>query len=189
MHRHIDLPTPSQIVSAAKDAIFGKPLVTNVHRSVLVESIVAFALPDWRWCSSDYASYDFRRGDAKLEVKQSAFLQTWSNGRLSRPAWDIAPRTGYWDDGATWVSQPGRIADIYVLALHQVADHTADHRDPRQWQFFVIPTKSLPPTKRIGLAAARQLTDAVPFEGLRSRIEDALVMAKHESGLLETQAR
>ena len=182
------MPTPSDIVSAAADAIFGKPLVTNVYRSVLVEAMVASALPGWEWCSSDYASCDFRRGDVRLEVKQSSLLQTWSTGRFARPSWDIAPRTGYWLDGATWVAAPGRNADIYVLALHSVTDDTADHRDPRQWRFFVVLARSLPPAKRIGLAAIERLTDAVTFDGLSSRIEDALATGKHLGQPLETSS-
>lgn len=36
-----------KIVSLASQTLFGRPLVTNVYRSVLVEAMVAEALPDW----------------------------------------------------------------------------------------------------------------------------------------------
>ena len=172
------MATRDQIIASAATAIFGKPLVTNIYRSVIVEAIVASALSDWEWCSSDYAAYDFRRGESRLEVKQSAVLQTWSAERLSRPAWDIAPRTGFWVDGAKWVPTPGRNADLYVLGLHAVTDDTADHRDPRQWQFFVIPSKALPDTRTIGLSAAKRLVSPVGIDTLASKVEEMSAAAQ-----------
>ena len=109
------------VVKKASAFAFGRPLVMNVLRSIIVEAIVSEALSDWEWCAHDYASYDFRHGDGtRLEVKQSAARQTWSVGRHSRASWDIRPRTGYWNDGIEWVAQPGRNADIYVLAHHPI---------------------------------------------------------------------
>jgi hypothetical protein len=156
----------------ASEAIFGKPLVTNVYRSVIVEAIVAAALPTWKWCSSDYAGHDFERGSIKLEVKQSALLQTWSKSRLSKASWDIAPRTGFWVDGDTWVPSPGRNAHMYVLSLHTIADENADHRDPLQWQFYVIASRNLPDVKTIGVRAAEKLIAPVKLDRLNERVEE-----------------
>src|SRR5690606_20400567 len=50
------LAAGAQIVESASTAIFGRPLVVNIYRSVLVEAIIANALPDWEWCSTDYAA-------------------------------------------------------------------------------------------------------------------------------------
>ena len=172
------MTTTTDIVLSASAAIFGKPLVTNVYRSVIVEAIVATALPDWKWCSTDYSSHDFVRGRIRIEVKQSARRQTWSCGRLSRPSWDIAPRTGFWLNGVTWVPTPGRNADLYLLGLHSVTDERADHRDPLQWQFYVIPALALPDTKSIGLRAAEQLAAPVTLDRLPLRVEEAVAMIK-----------
>jgi len=165
------MTTRHQIVDAAAHFLFGKPLVVNVYRSILVEAMVAAALPDWDWCSADYASYDFRRGDLRLEVKQSALRQTWLGQRLSKPSWDIAPRTGYWTAGSTWVSRPGRNADVYIFALHDTVDETADHREPDQWNFFVVAATNLPPVKRIGLAAVSRLAKPVLYAALAKAID------------------
>jgi hypothetical protein len=175
--------TSAEIVSAASAAIFGKPLITNIYRSVIVEAIIAAVLPDWGWCSSDYASYDFTRNNIRLEVKQSAVRQTWSVERFSRPSWDIAPRTGHWLNGITWVPAPGRNADLYILALHPVTNETADHRDPAQWLFFVVPTAYLPETKRIGLRAVEQLASAVSVEQLPNRVDEIVTLIKPRADL------
>lgn len=142
----------------------------NVYRSVVVEAIVATALPDWEWCSADYASCDFRRNDGiRLEVKQSALRQSWGS-KLARPGWDIAPRTGYWNEGINWVAAPGRNADIYILALHAVTDEAADHRNPAQWAFYVVAAVDLPAQKSIGHSSLERLAVPVLFEGLGNEV-------------------
>lgn len=166
----MNTPTPSAIVATATATVFDRPLVTNVYRSVLSEAIVAAALPDWTWCSADYAAHDFVRDGVRLEVKQSALRQSWETTRPSKPSWDIAERKVLWN-GERWIPSPGRNADIYVLALHAVADESADHQDATQWCFFVIAAMDLPATKRLGLAGAQRLTTAVPFADLRASVE------------------
>lgn len=155
----------SEVIAAASNAIFGKPLVTNVYRSVIVEAMIAGALADWQWCSADYAEYDFIHPDGtRLEVKQSAMKQTWATKGQPKPSWDIAQRKKLWRD-ETWVEAPGRNADIYVLGLHDDIGDAADHREPAQWIFFVIPAHRLPTTKRLSLPTARLLTEPVVLDG------------------------
>ncbi|HER8900605.1 TPA: hypothetical protein VMX41_001798 [Streptococcus pyogenes] len=162
-----------EITATAASAIFGKPLITNVYRSIVVEAIIAAALPDWRWVSADYFEYDFVHADGtRLEVKQSALKQTWVTKGDAKPSWDVAERKGAWKDGK-WVPSPGRNADIYVLGLHDVIDETADHRDPAQWQFLVIPTSKLPTTARISLGPASRLANPVTVSGLPAAVAEA----------------
>ena len=161
------------IISKAASTIFGKPLVTNVYRSVIVEAIIDAALPvQWTWCSADYFEYDFVHADGtRLEVKQSAMKQTWQTVGTPRPQWDIAERKTVWIDNKR-VDAPGRNADIYVLGLHGVTDDTADHREPEQWRFFVVPTFSLPLAgKKIGLGPVGRLANAVDVVGLADAVE------------------
>jgi hypothetical protein len=164
-----------QIKFRASEAAFGKPLVTNVLRGLVAEAIVAAALePDWKWCSEDYAAFDFlHREGLRLEVKQSAAKHSWAKegARPSSVGFDIAARTGLWEDGVNWINPPGRNADIYVLAYHPVTDGSADHRDPHQWLFFVVLARDLPPSKRIGLASVRKLSTETTFNNLSRAVE------------------
>lgn len=144
----------------------------NVFRSVLVEAMVSTALPDWRWCSADYAPYDFERDDkVRLEVKQTALKQTWVSKSPSPPSWDIKPRTGIWRDGATWIPGVGRNADIYVLGLHPVVDQSADHRDPLQWLFYVLAASRLPDTQRLSASKANEISKPVSIGDLARQVE------------------
>jgi hypothetical protein len=166
-------PTADEIVSAVTAAMFGKPLVTNVFRSLLVEAMVAHVLaPGWSWCASDYSSWDFQTAEGlRLEVKQSAARQTWTlaGAGPSAARFDIAHRQGSWE-GPTWIHGRQRFAQIYILAHHAVAGLEADHRDPLQWVFYVIAAHQLPQSASIGLATVRRLAEAVPIDALAAEV-------------------
>lgn len=163
------------IIAKAAMSLFEKPLVTNIYRSVIVEAMIDEALPSsWRWCSEDYAGWDFvHEGGARLEVKQSAAKQSWKapTKGASAPAFDIAERTGHWQDGSDWIAGPGRNAEMYVFAFHPRTDDGADHRDPEQWLFYVVPTAALPKAKTIGLPRLRTLVDPCGFGQLADSVE------------------
>jgi hypothetical protein len=167
--------TGADIVARVAAAAFGKSLVTNNLRALLVEAMIDAALPaNWTWCSADYAGWDFESADGiRMEVKQAAAWQTWSTSISppSRCSFDIAARTGHYV-GANWIARTGRNADIYVLAHHPLTGAAADHREPAQWHFYVVPTHELPATsKSISLSGVRALAEVVDYDGLAERVE------------------
>ncbi len=166
-------PSVADVVARVSDAAFGRPLVTNVLRGHVAEAIVALTLePVWRWCAADYAAWDFERADGvRLEVKQSAYLQSWASNPSSKvkPSFDVRGRTGRWE-GATWVDDVGRPAHLYLFCYHERQDDSADHRDPSQWRFYIVPTESLPPVKRIGIASVRRLAARCTFDELERQL-------------------
>lgn len=180
-------PSPEDIRRKAAAAAFGKRLITNIHRGLVVEAIVACALePDWCWCSQDYSSWDFERSDGlRLEVKQSAARQSWAevSAPPSRCSFDIAARTGRYESGSRWVGEPGRNAHIYVLAHHPIFDATADHTDSVQWRFYVIPAKLLPATDQIALSRVRSLAEACSFADLPDAVLHAASVVQREAPL------
>ncbi|HME26862.1 MAG TPA: hypothetical protein VKI44_36995 [Acetobacteraceae bacterium] len=80
-------------------AMFSQPIVENVLRGKLVESMVHLALSGHGWQRKDpWAGWDFEHTDKnRLEVKQAAARQTWDTTRTidRKTNFDIAPRTGY----------------------------------------------------------------------------------------------
>lgn len=170
-------PGVGSIKDAVCHAAFGRPLVTNVWRGLVAEAIIDKALgPEWEWCSQDYAAWDFRRDDGRcLEVKQAAARQSWSapNKKPSRGTFDIRERLGRWDDTA-WIAEQRRWADVYVFAYHPRVDDAADHRDPGQWRFYVVPTGALPKQKTITLTRVALLAGPVPFKELHRAVGAAL---------------
>lgn len=171
-----------RITARLVNSLFGKPLVSNAIRGSLVEAIVAEALePEWRWCADGWGPFDFEGpGGIGLEVKQSAARQAWHdvNSKACAAKFDIAERTGFWDEPSKWVERPGRAAAIYVFAHHPVFDPArADHRDPFQWDFYLAPASSLPTgRKSISLSGIRELdgVHVVSFSNLRDGVAASL---------------
>jgi hypothetical protein len=175
MNKFITVPTADDIRAIASEIAYGKPLIENSYRGLIVEIIIGEALgSEWRLCSADWSGWDFEhRSGCRLEVKQSAARQTWEAPRKpSPPSFDIRERTGYYDS-ATWTPHAGRLAHSYVFAYHPVGDDSADHRDPSQWQFYVLPASRLPANKRISLSKLVLLTSAGPWSHLRVSVEQA----------------
>lgn len=156
-------------------------IMNNLHRAEYVECLVA-SLLGGRWTLPwtegwDWAPWDLRNDlGTKLEFKQSAARQRWHKAEdfvAMSPRFDIAPRTGYWMAIDKWVAVPGRAADIYVFAWHpETSEKLADHRDPRQWMFYVVRTHDLPSEqKSIGLAGIKERAPMVRAEALASAVE------------------
>ena len=170
----VNAPSAESIRTKLAEAAFGKSVIQNDLRGIVSEIIIGLALgPEWKWCSGNWSGWDFEHtSNCRLEIKQSAALQSWAAPNKSSPArFDIKARTGYYL-GAEWVAEAGRHAQIYVFAHHPVTDSSADHCDPRQWQFHVVATTQLPPSKSISLKAVSALAPAVSWNGLRDAVEE-----------------
>lgn len=141
--------------------------------------------PNWQLCAGDWAAFDLRHAatGVRTQVKQSAARQSWHGDICPpcRPRFSIAEKTGRWE-GATWIAEPGRNADVFVFAWHPVTDSTADHRDPEQWLFFVVAEAALPAAKSLSLQTLERLTGTVSYSGLRRSV-DAL-LARSSSATL-----
>ncbi len=136
-----DLVLARSVIADLAAELFDRPVMGNLARPAYVERLVARSLlPTWRHVGSDWASWDLEsEAGARLEVKQSAVRQSWTEGpaRLGKPTravFDVAQRTGYFTDGGSrWVPGACRPADLYLFAHHPVFDlQQVDHRDPDQ---------------------------------------------------------
>jgi hypothetical protein len=155
-------------------------LVSNALRGVLAEYLVACALGVAEGARSEWDACDLVTPDGVLvEVKSSAYLQSWHQGSLSRPSFSM-PETHAWDPETNrFAKEKRRQAQVYVFALqtHQV-QATLDPLDVAQWEFYVLPAKVLDTRsigrKSFGLAALEKLEPKkVKYAGLRAAIEAA----------------
>lgn len=166
-----------QIISNLVQDLFDLPIMGNLFRPHYVERMVIIGLGDgFKLVSTDWAGWDIESDEGfRIEIKQSAARQTWTDrpslaGKTTSGSFDIAPRTGYWSEGGSkWIVKPGRHAHIYIFAWHPIANiEIADHRDPAQWRFFVVPSNQLPPRqKTISRTVVEKRWASVSFERLR----------------------
>ena len=160
---------------------FEMPVMNNVWRGDYVECMIALVLgEDWflPWeKGKDWASWDIEhRNGAKIEVKQSSARQSWDREPLAprrSPSFDIAPRTGYFENGIEWVELLGRPADVYVFAWHgERAAEITNHIDPNQWRFYVVAAMDLPENqKTIGLNALQKFATCCGISNLKFTVE------------------
>ena len=180
-------PLHDQVVQSLNERFYSQPLIDNVYRGDYVETLIFFALGKGWKVIGGWGGWDLEREDGiRLEVKQSAALQSWhaaaSAGKTSPARFDIAPRGGYYTDSTdagVWreVDTPVRSADIYIFAWHPKKDpDTADHRRAEQWEFYVVPESKLPPkpqgtkTQTISPGTAKNLAVAVTYAELAARV-------------------
>jgi hypothetical protein len=160
--------------SHAENFLFGKPLVVNVYRSVIVEAMVDLALGDgWEWVAGDYGPFDFQHRDGtRLEVKQASYQQTWELTAEPSPRFDVAKRTGCYEHNE-WQKHdpPQRNTDLYVFGYHGEQERSvADHRRADQWVFAVVDATSLGDEKSLSYARVSTMSEWYPIDELRAEV-------------------
>ena len=180
-----------QIIYNLMNRFYGEPLINNVYRGDYVEEMILSALGEgeqWKPFGG-WGGWDLERDDGlRLEVKQSAALQSWhataSAGKPSPSSFDIAPRGGYYTDSTDagfWkkVDPPVRSADIYIFAWHpEKAPDIADHRRAEQWEFYVVRESKLPPkpqetkTQKRSISTVKKLAAAVTYDELAAKVTE-----------------
>lgn len=152
-----------------------RDLRTNTTRGFLAEFLVAKAVgatgvqPEWN-------SFDVLTPDGvKVEVKSSAYLQSWAQRTLTPPVFNrLTARSWAFEDGEA--EERSHNADVYVLALQAVQSHDEyDPLDTLQWEFYVLPVSTLAARgyRSITLNALRKIAEPVAFAGLAAAIRDA----------------
>ena len=111
----------------------------------------------------------YRRAGAELELPQGVHLAVRSAADLQGPK----PATS----GAISFAIQQRLAPVFVFCLLTAPDPTtADPQDPRQWLFWVVPTRTLHPERQtIGLQALfRAHGEGISHGELATRIQAVL---------------
>ncbi len=120
-------------------------LLSNANRGVLAEYIVGLAVGVTEKPRVEWDRYDLVTSEGvSIEVKSSAYLQSWAQQKPSTIAFDIAPKTGW--DAATNTSSTTRerSADVYVFCVFEELDRDkANPLDLSQWFFLVCTTAQL----------------------------------------------
>ncbi len=132
-------------------------IVGNTERGKLAEFIVAMALGITESISVAWNKYDLLSKEGiRIEVKNSAYLQSWDQQSLSKIRFSIKPTYG-WDSVTNeYDTEKKRQSDVYVFCVLKHKDQaTINPLDLSQWEFYVLSTatlnKAVPGQKTISL--------------------------------------
>lgn len=120
-------------------------LLGNTERGAVAEYLVASAFGISRKDRISWNSYDLLSNEGiKIEVKASAYIQTWGQERLSDIRFGIQPTYAWNSETNVYDTEMRRQSDIYVFCvLKHTEQETIDPLDARQWEFYPLKTSVL----------------------------------------------
>lgn len=148
----------------------------NNTRGYLAEFLVGRALGiesnRVEWDPFDLLWHPTSSDSVRIEVKSSAYLQSWRQRKLSRPSFSGLKGKVLNEELGAYSEEADYDADIYVLCLNDQTDPTAfDPLDISVWKYFVVPRYSLASSNLAGVGLSwldRHGYTPVSYDGLRS---------------------
>ncbi|MDP4000217.1 MAG: hypothetical protein Q8Q11_02170 [bacterium] len=155
-------------------------VLSNTDRGVLAEYIVAVLLGIDEAARIPWDACDLRLPDGKkIEVKSTAKLQAWSQGKLNEPRIVLKPTKAY--DPRTNTYLPADFnADVYIFCFFKTEKlEKANLLDMSQWDFYVFSQ-----TQIMGLLAGRKSISLkqLESEGFKSISADSVASAVSDLG-------
>lgn len=142
-------------------------LLNNAQRGVLAEFIVLKALNCKDTKRTEWDAFDLitQKGN-KIEVKSSAYLQSWKQTRFSSITYGIRATYAYDFNEMSYEEERKRQSNYYIFCLLTEKDNEKiNPLDLGQWEFYLLPTKvldeKLPEGKTISLSSLKRLNPKV----------------------------
>lgn len=118
-------------------------IMENTQRGGFAEFLVARVLGRSQDIRVGWTGYDAEYRSQKIEVKSSAYIQSWPLRQYSRIVFGFQRRRQWYPESGQ-MSEALRVADIYVFAHYFEMDaDSANVLDVSKWQFFVASTQTL----------------------------------------------
>jgi hypothetical protein len=116
----------------------------------------------------------------EIEVKSSAYVQSWQQEHPSKIQFDIAKKRR-WDSRTNEYvpDYPCRCADCYVFCLFTGEEtHHAAVLDTSLWKFYVLPTTTIEERfgeqKSVALSRIEEVCEPVLFRELKRRVDSVI---------------
>ena len=162
----------------------------NNARGYLAEFIVGKALGIENLKRVEWDSYDLLFGDITIEIKSSAYLQSWEQKKVSTLQFSGLQGTRYHPRAPGNGEDPlGKRfnAMVYVFCAHTQTEHESyDQLDIAQWEFFVVSRSDLAETglRSLGISRARGLANGpTAWADLGSAISAAAIGQKWDDDI------
>lgn len=156
-------------------------ILSNTGRAVFAEFVVGRALGVTDAPRVEWDAVDLRYGDKTIEVKSSAYIQSWHREEdpLSQISFDLKERLS-WDAATnTYRVEPSRAADCYVFCVYTETVWSRVHvLDVDGWEFYVVPTerinRQLGSQKTAALSTIQRLAEPVGYDQIEERVKATL---------------
>lgn len=158
-------------------------ILSNRNRSIFAEFLVASALGITHVPRVEWDAVDLRYRGRTIEVKSSAYLQSWQQKKLSPITFDISLKRGWDSDSNETLEQVDRSADCYVFCVYEERNREdVNVLDLNQWRFWVIDTERINQTfgiqKSVSLFRLQSFCQPVQYRELKNAIDSALGIAE-----------
>ena len=155
-------------------------IVGNTNRGALAEFIVARAIGSEPAVRNDWAAYDLEAPSGiKVEVKSSAYLQSWHQTTVSAPSFSIRKAKEWSPETNEFGEERLRHSDVYVFCLlaYKGDKRLLDPLDLSQWEFYVVKTSEINrifgERSSISINRVKDLSLAYSVDGLMDAVEAA----------------
>jgi len=152
-------------------------ILENTERGAFAEYLVAVALGIDNVPRQNWLPYDLLyKKKVRIEVKSSAYLQSWYQKELSKIIFGIS-KTRSWNPKTNEVSQNmSRESDVYVFCVYKEKnEQDANVLNANMWEFYIVLTKTinnnLGDQKTIGLSSLKRYCESISFCNLKNAID------------------
>ena len=153
-------------------------IIGNTNRGALAEFIVSRALATMAPVRNDWAAYDLESPTGvRVEVKSSAYLQSWHQREFSRPLFGINKSLEWSPKTNDYAGPRRRHSDVYVFCLlaFKGEKRRLNPMDLKQWEFYVVGTPRIDhefgERKSVSLAQVQRLSRAYAVDELAQAVE------------------
>ena len=151
-------------------------VLSNRNRSIFAEFIVGTALGAVDSPRVEWDAFDLRYDGLKIEVKSSAYCQSWPQRKPSTIQFSIRKAVFWNNETATYEGNSTRSADVYVFCVHTEREKLkVNVLDLSAWDFYVLSTevidKDYGEAKSLSLATVNRLALLCKFDGLKATVD------------------
>ena len=155
-------------------------IVGNTNRGALAEFIVSRAIGSEPAVRNDWAAYDLETPSGiKVEIRSSAYLQSWHQTTASAPSFSIRKAKEGSPETIEFGEERLRHSDVYVFCLlaYKGDKRMLDPLDLSQWGFYVVKTSEIDrifgERSNISINRVKDLSLAYSVDGLMDAVEAA----------------
>lgn len=154
-------------------------LLDNTRRGALAEFIVARGLGlNTEIPREDWSAYDLDYRGMRIEVKASAYLQSWNleNGKVSKPVFSVAPARSFNADSGRYTEDLCRHSDLYIFCLFTDTDVLRYNiLDLTAWDFYAVLTSDLnrlyPGRKSLSLDSVKKVGVKTDYHHMKDSVD------------------